>query len=243
MVARNIEMQPAYLLHSRPFRDTSLILDFLTPDHGRISAISRGGRGAASKSKSLLQPFTPVHISLTGKGELKTLKSIDLRDGPLALSGEKLFSGLYINEIIVRLFQCHEADPEFFSQYEHALANLVAEESAEPVLRHFELSLLDTLGYGIDFSAEAHSHEPIETEHWYYFQEESGFVRVQDQNLLTTGNPSAGNIFHGKELLNIHARNFSEAETRKTAKAVNRGILNTHLGSSPLQSRSLFAKH
>lgn len=239
---RNIEMQPAYLLHSRPFRDTSLILDFLTPEYGRLSAISRGGRGAGSKSKSLLQPFTPVHISLAGKSELKTLKSIDLRDAPIALSGEKLFSGLYMNEIIVRLFQSHEADPDFFIQYELALLRLVSEESPEPVLRHFELFLLDALGYGIDFSAEAHSHDPITTEHWYYFQEESGFVRVQDLNLLKGDMHSRGSIFHGRELLNIHERDFKEAETRKTAKAVIRGILNSHLGSTPLRSRSLFAK-
>jgi len=241
-MSRIIEMQPAFLLHSRPFRDSSLILDFLTPDYGRISAISRGGRGAGSKSKSLLQPFTPVHISLSGKGELKTLRSVELRQGPVSLKGEKLFSALYINEIIVRLFQSHEADPGFFVNYEEALISLAGNESAEPVLREFELSLLDALGYGVDFTFEAHSFKPVVAEHWYYFQDESGFIEVQDTSVVS-GNSSGGEaIFRGIELINIHHRDFSAPETRKAAKAILRGILNIHLGSVPLRSRSLFKR-
>lgn len=235
-------MQPAFLLHSRPFRDSSLILDFLTPDYGRISAISRGGRGAGSKSKSLLQPFTPVHISLSGKGELKTLRSVELRQGPVSLKGEKLFSALYINEIIVRLFQSHEADPGFFVNYEEALCNLAGDESAEPVLRQFELSLLDTLGYGVDFTSEAHSFEPVVAEHWYYFQDQSGFIEVQDTSVVSGNSGSAEGIFRGIDLIKIHRRDFSAPETRKAAKAILRGILNIHLGSVPLRSRSLFKR-
>ena len=235
-----IELQPAYLLHSRPFRDSSLLLDFLTPDFGRLSAISRGGRSAKSRTKSLLQPFTPIHISLSGKSELKTLRNVELRQGILALKGERLFSAMYMNEIIVRLFQSHEADPGFFIAYEDTLRRLVAEESPEPVLRHFELSLLDTLGYGVDFSSEAQNHEPVEPGNWYYFQEESGFVRVQNPDSLVEGGRPGTNIFRGQELLNIHAGDFRDIETRKAAKSLIRGILNLHLGSTPLRSRTLF---
>lgn len=235
-----IELQPAYLLHSRPFRDSSLILDFLTPGHGRISAISRGGRSARSKSKSLLQPFTPVTISLSGKSELKNLRSIELRRGLLSLKGEKLFSALYMNEIIVRLFQSHEADHGFFQEYEKTLLALASDQPAEPVLRNFELTLLDTLGYGVDFSAEAHTHLPLRTDQWYYFQEESGFVKVQDPDVLAGDNPAAVNIFSGGDLLHIHSRDFSDSSTRKTAKLVIRVILGNHLGSAPLRSRALF---
>jgi len=235
-----IELQPAYLLHSRPFRDNSLILDFLTPDFGRLSAISRGGRSARSKSKSLLQPFTPVTISLSGKSELKTLRSIELRRGLVSLKGERLFSAMYMNEIIVRLFQTHEADHGFFQDYETALLQLGGGEPAEPVLRNFELTLLDALGYGVDFNAEAQTHQPLSAEHWYYFQEESGFVKVQDAAGLVSADKPAANIFSGRDLLQIHERNFSEESTRRTAKLVIRGILGSHLGTAPLRSRSLF---
>ncbi len=235
-----IELQPAYLLHSRPFRDNSLILDFLTPEFGRISAISRGGRSASSKSKSLLQPFIPVTISLSGNNELKTLRSIELRCGLLRLKGERLFSAMYMNEIIVRLLQSHEADPGFFQYYEDALMQLSSGESTEPVLRNFELTLLDTLGYGVDFSAEARMSQPLSPECWYYFQEYSGFVQVQDPEALGSADKSAANIFRGRDLLNIHERDFSDDTTRKTAKMVIRGILANHLGPSPLRSRFLF---
>ena len=236
-----IELQPAYLLHSRPFRDSSLILDFLTPDHGRISAISRGGRSGRSKSKSLLQPFTPVHISLSGKSELKTLRGIERRQGVVSLKGERLFSALYMNEIIVRLFQGHEADHGFFRHYEEALLGLGSGEPPEPVLRNFELTLLDTLGYGVDFSAEAHSHQPVQEQAWYYFQQESGFVKVQNPEALEANANAGQSLFSGKDLLNIHTRDFSEEVTRKTAKHVIRVILANHLGAAPLRSRSLFS--
>lgn len=241
-MATLIELQPAYLLHSRPFRDSSLILDFLTPDHGRVSAISRGGRSARSTSKSLLQPFTPVHISLSGKSDLKTLRTVELRQGGHALKGEQLFSALYMNEIIVRLFQSHEADPVFFFHYEQALASLGCGALAEPVLRRFELALLDTLGYGIDFSAEADTHQPVDPGHWYYFQEESGFVRVLDTGAVLDNGRADGSLFSGKVLLNIQARDFSDGETRKAAKTILRGILNSHLGAAPLRSRALFRR-
>ncbi len=237
-----IELQPAYILHSRPFRDSSLILDFLTPDYGRISAISRGGRSGKSKTKSLLQPFTPVLVSLSGKSELKSLRSIELRYSLPMLKGERLFSALYMNEIIVRLFQSHEADPDFFQDYEQALARLGNQEQPEPVLRNFELSLLEALGYGVDFSAEAHSHQPVLPDDWYYFQEESGFIRVQDQAVHGEAVTAGNNVFTGRDLLNIHDRNFSEDSTRRTAKLVIRGILANHLGSAPLRSRSLFTR-
>lgn len=235
-----IELQPAYLLHSRPFRDNSFILDFLTPDYGRISAISRGGRSIHSKSKSLLQPFTPVHISLSGKSDLKTLRTIELRQSVQILKGEKLFSAMYMNEIIVRLFQSHEADPAFFNQYEQTLLQLGDKQAPEPVLRRFELTLLDTLGYGVDFSTEAHSHQPLREELWYYFQNESGFVKVENPEAQNGTNNTKKNIFSGRDLLKIHARDFSDISTLRAAKYVIRGILGSHLGATPLRSRSLF---
>lgn len=236
-----IELQPAYLLHSRPFRDTSLILDFLTPDYGRISAISRGARSARSRNKSLLQPFTPVFISLSGKSELKTLRNIELRRPLHALRGERLFSAMYMNEIIVRLFQAHEADPGFFLQYEASLEELAGEASPEPILRHFELTLLETLGYGVDFSSEAHTHDPLQPDRWYYFQEESGFIRVQDEGARGDAGISSHQLYAGRDLLCIQERDFSAASTRRTAKLVIRGILGNHLGPTPLRSRTLFA--
>lgn len=241
-MATLIELQPAFLLHSRPFRDNSLLLDFLTPEFGRISAIARGGRSAGSKNKSLLQPFIPVQISLSGKSDLKTLRTVELRRAAPGLRGERLFSAMYINEIIVRLFQSHEGDPGFFACYEQALARLGGGENPEPVLREFELSLLDALGYGVDFGSEAHTHMPVTADDWYYFQAESGFVKVHDPDVLQAGEMPGNRIFRGRDLLNIQAGDFAADETRKAAKLVLRTILNGHLGPTPLHSRNLFAR-
>ncbi|MDG2174640.1 MAG: DNA repair protein RecO [Gammaproteobacteria bacterium] len=235
-----IELQPAFLLHSRPFRDSSLLLDFLTPDYGRVSAIARGGRSAKSKNKSLLQPFTPIQVSMSGKSDLKTLRTVELRSGSIALTGERLFSALYMNEIIVRLFQGHESNPNFFNTYEQCLLHLTCDESPEPVLRQFEMALLDSLGYGIDFSTEANSQTPIEEKCWYYFQEGSGFVKAQIQEPDKPKEEGSNSVYRGEALLNIHARNFNHANTCQTAKNVIRGILNNQLGPNPLCSRALF---
>lgn len=237
-----IELQPAYLLHSRPFRDTSLLLDFLTPDFGRISAISRGARSAKSKSKSLLQPFLPVQISLSGKSDLKTLRTVEFRPGTFTLKGDRLFSAMYMNEIIVRLFQSDESDPAFFLAYEHALRELSGQETTELVLREFELTLLDTLGYGVDFTTEAFSHDPIDPESWYYFQEDSGFIKLQNSGGSGSQDVGSEELYSGVSLLNISNRDFSKSQTLKTAKHVIRGILSNHLGNTPLQSRSLFSR-
>ena len=240
-MASLIELQPAFLLHSRPFRDSSLILDFLTPDFGRISAISRGARSAGSKNKSLLQPFTPVYISLSGKSDLKSLRSIELRQTIIPLQGERLFSAMYMNEIIVRLFQSHEADPAFFDGYEQSLNRLSGTDDFEPVLREFELMLLDTLGYGIDFSAEAHTHQPVMEGEWYYFQPESGFGRVLDKGAIMPESDTH-RAYRGEDLLSIQQHDFKAPETRKTAKQVLRIILSMHLGPTPLRSRNLFRR-
>ncbi len=241
-MATHIELQPAYLLHSRPFRDNSFLLDFITPDYGRLGAVSRGGRSAGSKSRGLLQPFIPVQISLAGKSELKTLKTIEVRQALPVLHGERLFSAMYMNELIVRLFQSHEADPGFFHEYEQALESLAARQEPEPVLRSFELSLLDTLGYGVDFTAEADTALDIDPRAWYYFQTENGFIKVQNPDAVVESQNKGHSVFRGDHLLNIHERNFQDVQTRKTAKSVLRGILNSHLGSRPLGSRSLFSR-
>ena len=232
-----IELQPAYLLHSRPFRDSSLLLDFLTRDYGRVSAIARGARRSKAKNKALLQPFVPVQISLLGKNELKTLKTIELLSGALSLKGANLFSGLYINEIAVRLMHGHDSDTLLFDEYEKTLNDLSEGKDLEPVLRNFELNLLGALGYGVEFAYEADTGDEIVMDKWYYFQHESGFILLQDDAQI---DKSA--YFSGKELIAIDQRDFSKPETRLLAKRILRNVLRLHLGDKPLKSRQLFAR-
>lgn len=230
--------QPAWLLHSRPFRDTSLLLDFLTRDSGRISALARGARKAGKGGKSgLLQPFTPLQVALAGRHDLKTLSAVDALGPALVLRGERLFSGLYLNELLVRLLQGHDADAELYAAYEDSLQALwQGAEEVEPVLRRFELRLLEALGYGVDFTQDAESGEALRADGWYYFHPESGFTAVAD--------PGAAPGLHyceGALLLRIAAQDFSDAAVRRLAKRLLRSMLRQLLGERPLQSRLLFS--
>ncbi len=109
-----IQSQPAYLLHSRPYRDTSLLVDFITQDFGRISAVAKGVRNPKSKHRAVLQPFIPLLINLSGKNELKTLGQFEAQANSVDLKYKALFSALYLNELLVRLIHKQEADVEIF---------------------------------------------------------------------------------------------------------------------------------
>ena len=236
---RLLEHQPAWLLHTRPFRDTSLLLDFLTLEHGRLSAIARGARSAKSRNRALLQPFQPLLISVSGRTELLNLRQIEARAPAQRLTGEHLFAGLYINELIVRLLQSHEGESELFDNYSQVLLMLAEKADLEPVLRRFELRLLDILGYGLQFSHEAESGELIVGDGWYYLHHDSGFVRQQQVHLAQHQSASL-NLYSGAELHRIANGDFSAPDTRKTAKRLLRQVLQQHLSSRPLISRELF---
>jgi DNA repair protein RecO len=226
----------AWLLHSRPFRETSLLLDCFSLERGRFSAIARGVRNAKSPKRALLQPFVPLSVSVVGKTDLLTLKQVEA-DGPaLMLSGTALFSALYVNELLTRLVHGVEAEPDLFHHYEHTLRALERNDDVEATLRNFELQLLDTLGYGIDFMHDAEHGEPIEAEAHYYLHPDTGLVR----QFALEGSSREQQLYGGAELLAIARRDFTEPATRRTAKRLMRQLLARHLGERELASRELF---
>jgi len=230
-----IRSQAAYLLHSRPFRDSSLLLDLLTRDRGRISAIARGVRSAKSKNKALLQSFVPLQVNLSGKSELKTLTQVEALSGPLVLRQRNLFAALYMNELLSRLLHRQEGDVDIFSLYESALAQLSSTDVIEPVLRCFEIDLLELLGYGIDFSLFAD--DELAEHAYYHFSAEHGFEPIQ--------NPDGGRekYYPHTELCKIYSREFSDISTLKFAKRLLRTAFAAHLGDRELSSRQLFRKN
>ncbi len=236
-MANLIQSQSAYLLHSRPYRDTSLLIDFITQDFGRISAVARGVRSPKSKNRALLQPFIPLIINLSGKSELKTLGQVESKGNSIPLKNKALFSAMYVNELLVRLIHKQEPDIEIFSLYKETLINLSYNAAIEPVLRNFELNLLELLGYGIDFSFLQESPKNDELMCWYYFHNETGFEQVNDIKSKTE------RYFSKLALQQIAAKNFTELETQKSAKRLLRVALSVHLGDKPLSSRNLFRKN
>ncbi|BFM16782.1 DNA repair protein RecO [Maricurvus nonylphenolicus] len=232
-----IELQPAYILHTRPFRDTSLIIDCFSRDYGRVSLLAKGARSAKSRQRQLLQPFTPLLLSWQGKGDLKTLVGVETEGQGLFLQGKVLFSGLYINEVLVRLLPQMDAHPDILFLYQQVLARLEQVNQGEtdllePSLRQFEFSLLEALGYGIDFHSDCQG-QPLQPEGWYQLYPERGFLSVQP-------NPDEVS-FQGACLKAIGEGDFSSLVNLRTAKQLARVALKPYLGSKPLQSRMLFA--
>jgi DNA repair protein RecO (recombination protein O) len=238
-MSRPPERQSAWLLHSRPFRDTSVLLDFLT-DTGRVSAIARGARGPRSKYKALLQPFQPLTISLFGRSELLNLRDAEAAGQALVLTGERLFSALYVNELMVRLLHGHEGEAALFSLYSAVLAGLGTPAELEPLLRDFELSVLEALGFGLQFSHEAETGEVLAADGWYYLHQDTGFVRQRQNQVQEPRHDSAHNLYPGHELHKIAERDFAGGSTRVCAKRLLRQVLQHHMSERPLTSRELF---
>jgi len=163
-----VQDQPAYILHHRAFRDTSQILEVITPDYGRLSLMSRGSRAAKSRLKSILQPFRPLIVSWSGKGEMPTLTSAEPQSVKnMMLTGKALPSAFYINEIIIRLVHKHDVHEKIYHLYESILRLLADKNEIEPVLRLFEKQLLEELGFGLSLCVNAETGERIVAEDEY----------------------------------------------------------------------------
>lgn len=219
---------PAYVLHSRKYRDTSLILDLFTESEGRINAVQRGARGA--KKSSTVQPFTPILIDYVGKGELKTLSKIDAGSMQY-LSGDRLLLGMYINELLVRLLGKYVAAPVLFRSYQTLLLSLVGDDQYTTELRKFEIRLLDELGYGISFAFEAGTGDMVDPDMFYRFVADEGFHPIASETK---------NSFSGVHLLAIADGELEDPEVEHTARRVTRLALSRLLGDKPLRSRELF---
>lgn len=230
-----VSLQPAYLLHSRPYRDSSLLLDMFTAEHGRVSLIGRGAqrRSRGGSQAALLQPFRPLLVSFAGRAEQKPLLAVEAAGALPALRAERLFSGLYLNELLVRLLQRHDPQQPLFALYGATLECLATKPVVDADLRRFEFGLLDALGYGFDPAHDGHSGLPVAQGGWYQYQAEFGLVACD------TAAVAPGARFAGGDLLGIAAGHY-EGEYGAAAKRLLRQALASHLGERPLHSRELF---
>ena len=233
-MTQGFNFQTAYVLHTRPYLETSLIAEMLTKEQGRISLVCRGARRKNCRHKGLLQAFVPIIISSFGRGELYTLGSIEANGISASLTGKALFCGFYINELLLRLLQRQDPYPGLFSAYHRTLADLAKTEEFEPLLRLFEQELLAELGYALTLNREVEKATPIDAESWYYFNPDSGF------RLATLPKPEALNLFSGKSLLAMHLGDFSDLKILSDAKRLNRLALAPLIGQKPLKSRELW---
>lgn len=223
------ELQHAYVLHRRPYRETSLLLDVLTEKLGRVSVISRGGR---RKYAAVLQPFNPLIVSCAGRGELLTLKQVEAVKSPWPLQGDALMSGFYLNELLMRVLHRFDPCPVIYEAYETTLAALAQEAlPLATLLRCFEKTLLTALGYAFNFKVDPALD--------YYFFPDTGF-----QVAATAKQPHAF-CYSGAVLKAIEADDYAQVATAQAAKRLFRHALQPLLGQKPLNSRSLMkqARH
>jgi len=231
-------LQSAFVLHSRPYRNTSAIVKFFSHEYGALSGVVRSVKGKSAKNAALIQPFLPLHIAWRGRTDLKSITTIEEAGKVTFLQGEHLLSAFYLNELMYRLLQEGEPLVLLFGSYCEALHQLEHGCDIEPVLRKFEKHLLDELGYGVSYSDDAHSGDKLVENALYEFVNEVGFV-------LFSGNEQAPGrrVFPGGHILAIGLDDYSQLQTRRAAKQIMRQSLAVHLGDKPLNSRNLFRKH
>ncbi|MDD0974375.1 DNA repair protein RecO [Pseudomonas fontis] len=220
--------QPAYVLHSRAYRETSALVDFLTPQ-GRLRAVLRRARG---KGGSLARPFVPLEVEFRGRGELKNVGRMDSAGVAAWLIGDALFSGLYLNELLIRVLPAEDPHPTLFEHYAATLQALAAGRPLEPLLRAFEWRLLDQLGYGFSLTQDI-SGDQVVADGLYRLQVDAGLERVY---LVQPG------LFHGAELAAMAEADWAVPGALGAAKRLMRQALAVHLGGRPLVSRELFRK-
>lgn len=234
MQVSRVTLQPAYVLHSRPYRDSSLLLDLFTRSHGRIAAVAKGVKRAKSKFNGVLQPFSMLLVSWSGRGDLVTLTDAELEQQSLLLQGKSLLAAFYLNEILLHLTQRHDPHPELFAAYHQTICELGTGQQDEVTLRRFECYLLQEIGYGLILDHDVESGEPVQSESYYRYYPEHGPVAMPGPDA-----DSKPLVIQGKTLLALQEGKLTDKAILQEAKYFMRAIINHQLGGRPIKSREL----
>ncbi len=230
----NTELTPAFVLHQRPYRETSLLLDVFTEQHGRVSLVAKGVRSKRRSQSGLLQLYQPLLLSWVGKGELQTLTAVEVDKPRYILQANSALCGLYINELMVKLLPLNLAETEIFRAYQTVLFNLQDTANTEVQLRLFEKRLLINLGYGLVLDREVETDQIIDENRHYIYKPDDGLYRWYE------GSKEAS--ISGRSLQHlINERDF-DRQSLSEIKQLMRSVIHFYLGGKPLQSRALFAQ-
>jgi DNA repair protein RecO (recombination protein O) len=230
---RRVELAALYVLHHRPWRDTSRMLEVFARDQGRLTLFARGVRGPRSRSASMLQPFRLLMASWSGTGDTGQLSQVerahgdDIRELPAAA----LMSAYYLNELLLKLTLRADPQPQVFDLYHEAICALRDAERVEPVLRRFERQLLELLGYGLELNAAARDGGALKADAYYHFHPDLGFVEV--------GAESAGSTYTGAALSAFALDDYSDPAVLEQARRVMRIALDHALEGRELRTRGV----
>lgn len=227
-----VSQEPAYVLHHYDYGETSLLLEVLTRQYGRIGLIAKGARRPRSPLRAALIPFQPLAVSFSGRGDLPTLTAVETSGIAALIGGETLFCGLYLNELLLRLLHRHDPHERLFQSYAQALVRLGTDLNTEATLRVFEKRLLEDIGFGPVLDHDVQSGDLLQPEVRYRYLPERGPVAESEDD--------EGIAIQGASLLAL-ARESLEGETiLAETKRLMRALLARHLGERPLATRDLF---
>ncbi len=222
--------QPGFVLHSFPYKETSLIVDIFTRDHGRIALIAKGAKRPHSKLRGVLQTFQPLSIGWSGKSEVRTLIAAEWVGGLLPLEKSALLCGFYLNELLVKFLARDDAHPRLFDHYVATLNQLAHNEPAPIVLRKFELALLKETGFAGDLT-KCTTAQRVEPEQTYVVDPERGPRKAEAADTSPR--------ISGKTLLDMEREDYADATTQTQSKFLMRFLLAHHLGGTPLKTRQI----
>ena len=243
MTEAAVYLQPAFILQQRKYRESSLIIEVLTRNFGRVSLLAKGVRKTKSKTAGMLQPFIPLNISYIGKAELKILTDVEMIPPFSEIKGLALYCGFYINELISCFLHKYDPHPEMFDYYRECLSSLSACRytapcppfmkpdgfSMEAALRQFELNLMACIGYGLQLEYD-HNGKPIESAKKYQFKGGLGLIETVD------------GAFSGKTLQALASRELTEPQVLSEAKILMRTVIDVYLQGKQLKSRAVINK-
>ncbi len=229
---QRIQDEPAFVLHSYPFRETSLVLEVFSRQHGRVPLVARGARRPRSVLRGLLMGFQPLSLSWFGKHELRTLHSAEWQGGQPQLQGTALMCGFYLNELLLNLMARDDPHANLFDYYQQTLQRLAQEEDHAFTLRCFEKHMLQELGYALSLETEAGSAKPILPDRTYRYILERGVIAETEDS--AQGMPVAG-----KTLLDMAADDYRDANSARQSKQLMRMLLDHHLAGKTLHTREL----
>lgn len=242
----HVMLQPGYVLHSRAYRDSSLLVELFTPQYGRVGVIARGARRANSQLQGVLQPFRPLLLSWGGRGELHSLMAAEIEVVAPWMRGQALMAGFYINELLMRLLHRHDPHPSLYLAYCDTMnslatladvkeATVMASVPLERALRLFEKRLLEEIGYGLVLDHDIDQGQPIDAQTKYVYDLSRGPSLARDGEGV-----SRRLTVRGQSLLDLAEERLEDSASLLEIKRLMRAALSMHLGDRPLMSRQLF---
>lgn len=233
-----VESEPGFILHTIPYRETSLLVDLFSLNHGRLRCVAKGFRKPNKKGiAKTLFPYTEHHFHWQGRGELKTLIQADPLQSPVFLKQEALFVGLYTNELLYKLLHQHDPHQPLYHFYHQFMSHLSVSGLDQAELRRFEMLLLEELGYGLVLDAEAETGQAVSAECLYYYIPDQGLKLIQDQ--------SQDNIYalSGADIMALSQGHLEKQSVLRTAKQLTRQVIDFYLDGKELNSRDLYHQH